>query len=323
MNAALFTKSSTALILTSGLIAASSVLAHAQDATVPLGAAATSKLSASYTTVPAGQATLGGHTFDMTSGNMLGLNNGASASFAVSYQSPTAVHLLLNTANTSNMWSGSTVGTVVLTFSDNTTQTANLTVGSNIREWLISAFGVVTTVSDITANATNPYVTQAVWTSTPVGGTGTAVLDMVSVPVLSANTSKTLTGVQVSNINTYGSLWIDLSGLTVQFTPPAPPAPAPGTGTGSGTGTGTGSGTGTGTGSGAGTGTGSGTGGIACGNSQAHVDSDKAEKSDVEKADKSDVEKAENDDHDCHKAAVKSAGKKTTEKSDKHERNDD
>jgi hypothetical protein len=221
MNAALFSKSTTGLIVASSLIAASSVLAHAQDAPIPLGAAATSPLSAAYTTVPTGMATLGGHTFDMTSGNLIGLKNGASASFAGAYQYPTAVHLLLNTANTNTFWTGSTVGTVVLTFSDGTTQSANLIVGSNIREWRTGAFGVVTTVTDTTPSTTAPYITPGVWTTTAVAG-GSAVLDMVSVPVLAANASKTLTGVQVTNINTYGSLWVDLSGLTVQFTPPAP-----------------------------------------------------------------------------------------------------
>ncbi len=222
MNGALFTKSTKGLILAAGLIAASSVLAHAQDAPVALGAQATALLTASYTTVPTGLATLGGHTFDMTSGKMLQMKNGGSASFAGSFQKPTAVHLLLNSANTNSMYTGSPVGTVVLTFSDATTQSATLTVGSNLREWFIGAFGVVNTVTDITPNASTPYVTQAVWTTTVVGGTGAAVLDMLTVPVLAANTSKTLTGVQLNDTNPFGSLQIDLSGLTVEFTPPAP-----------------------------------------------------------------------------------------------------
>ena len=222
MNGAIFTKSTKGLILAAGLIAASSVLAHAQDAPVALGAQATALLTASYTTVPTGLATLGGHTFDMTSGKMLQMKNGGSASFAGSFQKPTAVHLLLNSANTNSMYTGSPVGTVVLTFSDATTQSATLTVGSNLREWFIGAFGVVNTVTDITPNASTPYVTQAVWTTTVVGGTGAAVLDMLTVPVLAANTSKTLTGVQLNDTNPFGSLQIDLSGLTVEFTPPAP-----------------------------------------------------------------------------------------------------
>src|SRR3979411_1139001 len=148
MNAALFTKSTTGLTLASSLIAASSVLAHAQDAPVALGAPATIALSTVYATVPTGQATLGGHTFDMTSGNMLQLVNGGSAAFTGSYPNPKAVHLLINTANTSNMFAGTPVGSVVLTFSDATTQSADLIVGANVREWRISAFGVVNTVTD-------------------------------------------------------------------------------------------------------------------------------------------------------------------------------
>jgi hypothetical protein len=226
MNAAIFTKSTTGLILASSLIAASSVFAHAQDATIALGTAATYPLTSAYSTVPTGQATLGGHTFDMTAGTMLPLGTNGSASYAGAYQNPTAVHLLLNSANTLSWYAGTTVGTVVLTFSDGTTQTANLTVGGDLREWRISAFGVVNTVTDTTPSTTAPYVTPGVWTTTAVAG-GTAVLDMVSVPVLAANTTKTLTGVQVNNTNPYGgSLSVLLSGLTVQFTPPAP-APQP------------------------------------------------------------------------------------------------
>jgi hypothetical protein len=225
MNAAIFTKSTTGLILASGLIAASSVLGHAQDAPIALGTLATSSLSSAYATVPTGQATLGGHTFDMTSGTMLQLANGGSASFAGSYQNPKAVHLLLNTANTySWMYAGNPVGSVVLTFSDGTTQSATLTSGGNVREWLISAYGVVNDVTDITPNTSTPYVTKAAWTTTAVGGTGTAVLDMLTVPVWNTNSSKTLTGVQLNDNNTWGSLQIDLAGLTVEFTPPAPQA---------------------------------------------------------------------------------------------------
>ena len=226
MNAALFTKSTTGLILASGLIAASSVLGHAQDAPMGLGTLATYPLSAAYATVPTGQATLGGHTFDMTSGNMVKLATNASASFAGSYQNPTAVHLLLNSANTYSWYAGTPVGTVVLTFSDGTTQTATLTVGSNLREWYIGGFGVVNTVSDVTPSTTTPYSSQ-VWTTTVLGGTGTAVLDMLTVPVTTANT--TLTSVQVTNNNPYGgALTIDLSGLTVELAAPPVPTPQPG-----------------------------------------------------------------------------------------------
>src|SRR4030088_1751256 len=100
MNAALFTRSTTGLILASGLIAASSIAGYAQDAPLALGAQATNPLSGWYATTPTGQATLGGHTFDMTSGNFIALANGGSVSFTGSYQNPKAVYLLLNTSNT-------------------------------------------------------------------------------------------------------------------------------------------------------------------------------------------------------------------------------
>src|SRR6184192_3013907 len=169
MNAALFTKSTTGLILASGLIAASSVLGHAQDAPMALGTLATYPLSSAYATVPTGQATLGGHTFDMTSGNMVKLATNASASFSGSYQNPTAVYLLLNSANTYSWYEGTPVGTVVLTFSDGATQT----VGSNLRDWYVGGFGVVNTVTDVTPSTTTPAYSTEAWTTTVLSGTGT------------------------------------------------------------------------------------------------------------------------------------------------------
>ena len=220
MNAALFTKSTTGLILASGLIAASSILGHAQDAPFALGAQATNPLSAWYATTPTGQATLAGHTFDMTGGNMIVLANGGSASFAGSYPNAKAVYLLLNTSNTYAMYAGSSIGTVILTFSDATTESTDLVVGANLREWRIGASGVVNTVVD-------PNSAPA-WTTTaqPSMGGGTAVLDMLTVPV--ATTGKTLTGVQLVDTNGFGNIQMQLSGLTADFTAPAPtPTPTP------------------------------------------------------------------------------------------------
>jgi hypothetical protein len=228
MNAALFTKSTTGLILASSLIAASSILGHAQDAPVALGTQATLSLSGYYSTTPTGQAALGGHTFDMTGGNAVKLLNGGTATFTGSYQNAKAVYLLLNTANTYNWYAGSVVGTVVLTFSDATTQSTDLVIGGNLREWRIGAAGVVNTLTDAAA--------APVWTTTaqPTMGGGNAVLDMLTVPV--ATTGKTLTTVTVTDTNGWGSLQMDLAGLTADFTPPAPPVVTPPTGTGNETG---------------------------------------------------------------------------------------
>ena len=219
MNAALFTKSTTGLILASGLIAASSILGHAQDAPVALGTQATLSLSGYYSTTPTGKAALGGHTFDMTGGNAVMLLNGGTASYTGSYQNAKAVYLLLNTANTYNWYAGSVVGTVVLTFSDATTQSTDLVIGGNLREWRIGAAGVVNTLTDAAA--------APVWTTTaqPSMGGGNAVLDMLTIPV--ATTGKTLTTVTVIDTNGWGSLQMDLAGLTADFTPPAPPVVTP------------------------------------------------------------------------------------------------
>jgi hypothetical protein len=220
MNAALFTKSTTGLILTSGLIAASSLLGHAQDAPFALGAQATNPLIGWYATTPTGQAALGGHTFDMTGGNFIALANGGSASFTGSAQNAKAVYLLLNTSNTQSWYSGSVVGTVVLTFSDGTTQSTDLTIGANLREWRTGAAGVVSTVTD--------PASSEVWTTTAQAtmGGGTAVLDMLTVPVVASG--KTLTGVTLTDTNGWGNLQMQISGLTADFTPPAPtPTPTP------------------------------------------------------------------------------------------------
>jgi hypothetical protein len=224
MNAALFTKSTTGLILASGLIAASSILGHAQDAPVALGTQATLSLSGYYTTTPTGQASLGGHTFDMTGGNAVKMLNGGTASFTGSYQNAKAVYLLLNTANTYNWYAGSVVGTVVLTFSDATTQSTDLVIGGNLREWRTGAFGVVNTVTDVTPSTVAPYSTQVFTTTAQASmGGGAAVLDMLTIPV--ATTGKTLTTVTVTDTNGWGALQMDLAGLTAEFTPPAPPTP--------------------------------------------------------------------------------------------------
>src|SRR3984893_8405777 len=228
MNAALFTKSTTGLILASGLIAASSILGYAQDAPVALGTQATLSLSGYYTTTPTGQEALGGHTFDMTGGNAVKMLNGGTATFTGSYLNAKAVYLLLNTANTYSWYSGSVVGTVVLTFSDATTQSTDLVIGGNLRAWGVGAAGVVNTLTDPAA--------APVWTTTAQAsmGGGNAVLDMLTIPVATAG--KTLNTVTVTHTNGSGALQMDLAGLTADFTPPAPPVVTPPTGTGNETG---------------------------------------------------------------------------------------
>jgi hypothetical protein len=51
-------------------------------------------------------------------------------------------------------------------------------------------------------------------------GGGTAVIDMLSIPVAIAG--KTLTAVALNDTNTWGALKIQLAGLTVDFTAPTP-----------------------------------------------------------------------------------------------------
>jgi hypothetical protein len=203
MNSAIFTKSAKGLILASGLIAASSVVGYAQDVTVALGTSATVPLSSLYASAPSGTVSLGGHTFDLSGGNLVSLANGQTVTYAGSWSNAQSVYLLLNTMNTYLWYDQSPVGTVTLTFSDGTTQTTTLTVGSNIREWRIGAGNVVNWISD--------PATTTVWSGSATDGSS-AVIDMLTI---SLTGTQTLTSVAVSNTNGFGALHVDLAGLTV------------------------------------------------------------------------------------------------------------
>ncbi len=215
MDARTLAKSTKALILASGFIAASTVIGAAQDAPMPLGTAATVSISNWYVAPPTGQAVLGGHTFDLTAGTMIVLANGQSVSFTGSYPGAKGAVLLLNSSNTYSWYTGMVVGRVLLTFSDGTTQATDLTEGTNIREWRTSAGATVNTV------AAGAGSTQ-VWTGTaqPGMGGGAAVIDMLTIPVTTAG--KTLTTVALNDTNGWGALHIQLAGLTVDYTAPVP-----------------------------------------------------------------------------------------------------
>jgi hypothetical protein len=212
MNAAIFTKPAKGLILASGFLAASTVLGFAQDAPVALGAQATLPLSTLYASAPTGVTSLGGHSFDLSGGNILPLGNGQSATFSGSWNGATAAYLLLNTYNTYWWYQGSVVGNVTFTFSDGTTQSTDLTVGGNIREWRTGAGFTVNTLSDPAA--------ANVWTGSaqPGMGGGTAVIDMLTISL----PAKNVTSVALNDVNTWGALQIDLAGLTID--PVAPTA---------------------------------------------------------------------------------------------------
>jgi hypothetical protein len=213
MNAAIFTKSAKGLILASGLIAASSVMAYAQDAPVALGVQATVPLSSMYVLAPAGSASLGGHTFNLSGGTLIPLANGQSASLAGSWANATGAYLLLNSANTYSWYDQSVVGTVTVTFSDGTSQSTDLMVGGNLREWRTGAGFTVNIIADPAASN--------VWTGDAqlsMGG-GTAVIDMLSI---SLSGTKTVTGLTLANTNSWGSLQINLAGVTISSPDPTP-----------------------------------------------------------------------------------------------------
>ena len=214
MNAAIFTKSAKGLILASGLIAASSIMGYAQDAPVALGAQATVPLSGVYVGAPSGITSLGGHSFDLSSGNLVSLSNGQSVSFSGSWANATGAYLLLNSANTYLWYDQTVVGNVTLTFSDGTTTSTDLMVGGYLREWRTGAGFTVNLITD-------PAAAQ-VWSGTATDGSA-AVIDMLTI---SLDGTKTLTSVTVNDTNGWGALAISLAGLTISTPDPAP-APQP------------------------------------------------------------------------------------------------
>jgi hypothetical protein len=211
MNSAIFAKSVKGLILASGLIAASSVVGYAQDVTVALGTSATLPLSSLYASAPSGTASLGGHAFDLSGGNLVSLGNSQSVTYTGSWSNAQSVLLLLNTMNTYLWYDQTQVGTVTLTFSDGTTLVTNLTVGGNVREWRTGAGNTV--------NWLNDPATTTVWSGSSTDGSA-AVIDMLTISLAG---TQTITSIAVSNTNGWGALHIDLAGLTVdpkvQLTP--------------------------------------------------------------------------------------------------------
>ena len=203
-----------ALILASGLIAATSVTSLAADVIVPFGTAPTGPVANAYLNPPTGIAVLGGHTFDLTTGKMIQLAGGQSATLTGSYPNTKAVYLLLNSYCTWLYYAGVTVGSVVLTFSDATTQTTNLVAGTNLREWRPAGTNTVNT-------AAAPGWSNA-WTglAQPTAGGGTAVIDMLTITV--AGTGKTLTSIKISNTD-LGAIGIIAPAVTVDDGPAVVP----------------------------------------------------------------------------------------------------
>ena len=214
MNAGLLSKPAKGLILASGLLIGLSTLVSADTGTVSLAAQANTALASFYSSPPAGPV-LPNTTvpFDLSSGNFVYLANGTSATFATSYKNPKHVYLLVNSSFTYYWYATRTAGQVTLTFSDGSTQTVNLTIGGNLREWRVGAGSIVvgTASSTDSKNAWSGYAQG--W----MGG-GSAVLDQLAITVDSANTTKTLTGVSVNRVNDDMSVHLLVSGLTVDYT---------------------------------------------------------------------------------------------------------
>ncbi len=213
MNAAILSKPAKGLVLASGLLIGFSSVASAQNATVALGSQANTALASFYYNPPAGP-TLPNTTvpFDLSGGNFVYLAQGGSATFTTSYKNPSAVYLLVNSSFTYYWYAGRKAGQVTLTFSDGTSQTTDLTIGGNIREWRIGAGSIV-------VGSTTDAASSNAWDGSAQGwmGGGEAVMDQLQVTV--STSGKTLTGVSVSRANDDMAVHILLSGLTVDYTP--------------------------------------------------------------------------------------------------------
>ena len=220
MNAALATKAGKALILASTMTLALNAVASASTTSVavPLGSQATLSLSSLYANPPAGAVTLNGLPFQV--GNAWQLSDGASATVAASFPKPSSVALLINTQNSYWLFDG-TVGQVVLTFSNGTTQTTNLVLDpttGNVRDWATSAGFAITSVGD-------PANTPA-WTGTTTSG-DTATIDMLTIPVASTTTAS-LSSVTVTSSSGLAPLAILVDGISVTYDPGTTARPRPG-----------------------------------------------------------------------------------------------
>src|SRR6202165_3948561 len=198
------------LMLASGLVVATSISSLAADVTVGLGVAATGAVTNAYLNAPIGTVRLGGHTFDLTTGKMIALAGGQSATVSGSYPNTKAAFILLNSYNTYLNYAGATIGTVVLTFSDGTTQSTNLVVGANLREWRPAGTNTVNTAT--VAGCSNVWTGQA----QPTAGGGTAVIDLLTITV--TGTGKTLTSIKISN-NDLGGIGVISPAVTVDDGP--------------------------------------------------------------------------------------------------------
>ncbi|HVH66188.1 MAG TPA: hypothetical protein VM674_09135 [Candidatus Acidoferrum sp.] len=205
MNAAeLITKPTRALAVASGLIAATSIVGFAQDVTVGFNTVGNFAMTNSYVNPPTGTATLGGHSFDFTSGNMIRLPGGQSASISGNYPYATSAYVLINSYNTWLNYAGQSIGNIVITFSDGTTQTVSLIVGGNISEWRPAATNTVDSTTD--PNAITVWTDQA----TTAAGGGTAIINMLTIPVA----TKTITGITINETDLTGTGFL-VQGLTI------------------------------------------------------------------------------------------------------------
>ena len=214
MNAAgIISKPARALVLASGLLAATSIVGFAQDVPVGFGAVGNFALTNSYVNPPTGTVSLGGHQFDFSSGNMIRIEGGQSASISGSYPNATAAYVLINSYNTWTNYTGQSVSRIVLTFSDGTTQTTTLIVGANIREWR---------PNPLTVNTATDANLATVWTgeATQVAGGGTAIIDMLTIPV--TGQYKTLTNLSITDDNLNG-LGLLVQGVTIDDGPAPQP----------------------------------------------------------------------------------------------------
>lgn len=137
------------------------------------------------------------------------------ATFSANIDSPNEVYLLINGGNTYKVFLGKIIGKIILSFTDNSSLTEDLTVGYNFRDWNLGVSFAVNTL-DSQSNATE--VTPS-GSNIGLHGEYPVAVDMLKITIPSEHKNKTLRNITLKDISseTVGSLnpAINLLGITV------------------------------------------------------------------------------------------------------------
>ena len=141
------------------------------------------------------------------------------ASFSMQVQSPETVYLLLNAGFLDSAYLNATIGKIVLTYDNGSTQLINLVAGQNIREWSWTDLGgqIITQVTD--TNVSEVWKGYVVTSPTAYNR-----IDMLKIPTTN---SSPLTKIELYDLShncgvTARDAALMLRGITVQSSVPEP-----------------------------------------------------------------------------------------------------